>query len=101
MRSFRLLGVAAICATLFGCVGDSLGSVVARRDAISAAASDHACDKGRISVTKEEMSTWTYELLVCGQARTYRDTGGKRGWHFVEVGGDAGTGADAEAPPQR
>jgi hypothetical protein len=105
MRSLGFGALATIsaffgCFGFCGCVGTSLGTVVARQHVVTAAASDHACDKDRISVTREDSDTWSYDLLVCGQARTYHDIGGKSGWHFVEVAEDApSTPAPASPPP--
>jgi hypothetical protein len=104
MRSLGFVALATSSASFSyfgfcGCVGTSLGTVVARQHVVSAAASDHACDKDRISVAREDSDTWSYDLLVCGQARTYHDIGGKSGWHFVEVAEDAPSTPASPTPP--
>ncbi len=90
-RSFVLVAlVVPAIASLAACVGDEFTSVVARRDVVSTAASDHACPRGKVNVVKEEMHPWAYDLDVCGHLRRYTDRAGKSGFNFVEV---------EEAPP--
>jgi hypothetical protein len=94
MRSPRcLLLLATLVASALSvtaCVGDEYASVLARRDVVSTAASDHACPKGKVNVVKEEMHPWAYDLDVCGHLRRYTDRAKKTGFNFVEV---------EEAPP--
>jgi hypothetical protein len=79
-------------ASVVGCAGTELGSIVAREHVAATAASEHACPSKQVIIEHEDTATWSYVLMVCGSERRYRDVAGKSGWRFVEVGDEATPG---------
>jgi hypothetical protein len=86
-----------VLALVPACAGTELGSLIARQHVTDAAASDYACPKARVTVEKEDTDTWSYDLLVCGVHRRYKDIAGKSGWRFVEVDGGVAPGVGGPA----
>ena len=84
----KRLVLVLLAATFWACGGE-LGAVIGRENVKSAAAADYNCPRDRIKVIHEDTTSWTYDLLVCGTARRYRDVGGQKSWRFIEIA-DAG-----------
>jgi hypothetical protein len=84
----RAAMAAIVVASVVGCAGTELGSVLAREHVTTAAALDHGCPAKQVVVEQEDTATWSYVLMVCGSERRYRDVAGKSGWRFVEVGSE-------------